>query len=163
VSGLSLGAVSTVLSTLGVGSAAGSASSAGNAASTASTAASAAAAAQPWVVIGAVVAGGVLFFATAMVANRLLRPQVLRPEKATTYESGVDPVGRGWAQTQIRYYLYAYLYVVFAVDAVYLFPWATVVEELGWATLAEMGVFLGVLAAGLLHAWRRGALRWSVS
>lgn len=120
-------------------------------------------AAQSWVVVGAVVAGGALFFAVAMVANRLMRPQLPRPEKITTYESGVDPVGRGWAQTQVRYYLYAYLYVVFAVDAVYLFPWATVVRQFGWATLAEMAVFLGVLAVGLLHAWRRGALRWSVS
>ena len=117
--------------------------------------------AEPWAVIGAVIAGGVLFFAAGMVANRLARPRVLRPEKFTTYESGVDPVGRGWAQTQVRYYLYAYLYVVFAVDAVYLFPWATVVKEFGWATLAEMGVFLGILAVGLLHAWRRGALKWT--
>jgi NADH-quinone oxidoreductase subunit A len=118
---------------------------------------------QSWVVVGAVVAGGALFFAAAMIANRLLRPRVPRPEKVTTYESGVDPVGRGWAQTQVRYYLYAYLYVVFAVDAVYLFPWATVVKDYGWATLGEMGAFLGVLAIGLLHAWRRGALKWSVA
>ncbi len=118
-------------------------------------------AAQPWAVVLAVTAGGALFFAVAMVANRLMRPRVPRAEKLTTYESGVDPVGQGWAQAQVRYYLYAYIYVIFAVDAVYLFPWATVVKVFGWATLAEMGVFLGVLAVGLLHAWRRGALRWS--
>ena len=53
----------------------------------------------------------------------------------------VDPVGSGWAQSQVRYFLYAFLYVVFAVDAVYLFPWATVVRKYGWPTLAEMGVF----------------------
>jgi NADH-quinone oxidoreductase subunit A len=116
--------------------------------------------ASAWLVIGAVVLIGVLFFATAMLANRLLRPRVRRPEKYTTYESGVDPVGRGWAQTQVRYFRYAFLYVIFAVDAVYLFPWATVVAKLGWASLAEMGLFLGVLALGLLFAWRRGALRW---
>ena len=105
--------------------------------------------------------GGVLFFAVAMIANRVLRPQVPTREKLSTYESGVDPVGRGWAQTHVRYYLYAFLYVVFAVDAVYLFPWAAVVERLGWATLAEMGVFLGILALGLLHAWRRRVLHWT--
>nr|WP_284289633.1 NADH-quinone oxidoreductase subunit A [Angustibacter aerolatus] len=82
--------------------------------------------------------------------------------RLTTYESGVDPVGSGWAQTNVRYYLYAYLYVVFAVDAMYLLPWATVLRlpGFGWRTLAEMGVFLGVLAVGLAHAWRRGLLRW---
>jgi NADH-quinone oxidoreductase subunit A len=116
---------------------------------------------QPYLVVGVVVAAGVLLFAAAMGAARLLRPAVPTPAKLTTYESGVDPVGEGWAQTQVRYYLYAFLYVVFAVDAVYLFPWATVVAGLGWAGVAEMAIFLGILAVGLLHAARTGALRWS--
>lgn len=102
-----------------------------------------------------------MFFVAAMVANRLLRPKAPTAEKLTTYESGVDPVGSGWAQTQVRYYLFAFLYVIFAVDAAYLFPWATVLERFGWATLAEMGIFIGVLALGLVHAWRRKALRWT--
>jgi len=62
----------------------------------------------------------------------------------------------------IRYYVFAYLYVVFAVDAVYLFPWATVFAAPGFGTttLVEMGVFVGVIALGLAYAWRRGVLRW---
>ena len=82
--------------------------------------------------------------------------------KLTTYECGVDPVGEGWAQTNVRYFLYAFLYVVFAVDAVYLFPWATVIRnaDLGLASLVEMGIFIGVLLVGLAHAARRGLLRW---
>ena len=116
--------------------------------------------AHPYVVVTAVLAAGVLLFTGALTANRLLRPVAPSPGKARTYECGVDPVGTGWSQTQIRYYLYAYLYVVFAVDAAYLFPWATVVADLGWATLAEMAVFLGILAVGLLYAWRKGVLRW---
>jgi NADH-quinone oxidoreductase subunit A len=100
------------------------------------------------------------FFAVGMIANRLLRPAVDRPEKVTTYESGVDPIGRGWSQVRIRYFFYAYLYVVFAVDAVYLFPWATVLRIYKMPTVIEMGVFLGILAVGLIHAWRRGALKW---
>lgn len=115
---------------------------------------------HPYVVVAAVLLAGVLFVAAGLGANRLLRPHVPTAEKLLTYESGVDPVGTGWAQTYVRYYLYAFLYVVFAVDAVYLFPWATVVGRLGWATVVEMAVFLGVLAVGLLHAWRRGALGW---
>jgi len=114
-----------------------------------------------YLVVAAVVAAGVLLFTGAMAAGRLLRPSAPGTEKALTYESGVDPVGSGWAQSQIRYYLYAFLYVIFAVDAVYLFPWVTVLREFGWATLAEMGVFLGIIAIGLLHAVRRGALRWT--
>jgi NADH-quinone oxidoreductase subunit A len=103
---------------------------------------------------------GVGFVAVGLGANRLLRPSRPTTAKLLTYESGVDPVGEDWAQTHVRYYVYAFLYVVFAVDAVFLFPWATVVRDFGWATVAEMGAFLGVLAVGLLHAWRRGALRW---
>jgi NADH-quinone oxidoreductase subunit A len=102
----------------------------------------------------------VLFVVAGLAANRLLRPAAPTREKIATYESGVDPVGRGWSQTQVRYYLYAFLYVLFAVDAVFVFPWATVVQAFGWATVAEMGAFVGILAVGLLHAYRRGALRW---
>jgi NADH-quinone oxidoreductase subunit A len=82
--------------------------------------------------------------------------------KLTTYECGVDPVGEGWAQTNVRYFLYAFLYVVFAVDAVYLFPWATVIRsaDLGMASLAEMAIFILVVLIGLAHAARRGLLRW---
>jgi NADH-quinone oxidoreductase subunit A len=116
---------------------------------------------QPYLVVAAVLAAGILLFAGAMAAGRVLRPSVPTAEKFLSYESGVDPVGSGWAQSQIRYYLYVFLYLVFAVDAVYLFPWVTVVARFGWATLAEMGVFLGIVALGLLHAFRRGALKWT--
>lgn len=116
-----------------------------------------------YIVVAAVIAAGVLFFTVGVLANRLLRPSVVTREKLVTYESGMDPVGTGWGQANVRYYLYAFIYVVFAVDAVYLFPWATVVEAFGWATVLEMTIFLGILAVGLLHAWRRGALSWTMS
>jgi NADH-quinone oxidoreductase subunit A len=113
-------------------------------------------------VAGAVLAGGFLFLA-AMVAGRLFAPHAPTPMKLKTYECGVDPVGEGWAQTNVRYFLYAFLYLIFAVDAVYLFPWATVIRnpELGMASLAEMGIFIGVLLIGLVHAARRGLLQWT--
>nr|WP_202511719.1 NADH-quinone oxidoreductase subunit A [Streptomyces sp. SID3343] len=103
------------------------------------------------------------FVAVAFAGGRLLRPSVPTREKLTTYECGVDPVGEGWAQVHIRYYLYAYLYVVFAVDAMYLFPWATVFDAPGFGTttLVEMFVFVGFLATGLLYAWRKGVLAWT--
>ncbi|MGW0227885.1 NADH-quinone oxidoreductase subunit A [Actinopolymorpha singaporensis] len=110
-----------------------------------------------------VVLAGVAFAAVAFGANRLLRPHRPTTEKLLTYESGVDPVGEGWAQTHVRYYVYAYLYVVFAVDAIFLFPWATVFAApgFGWSTLAEMFVFIGFIAVGLLYAWRKGVLTWT--
>jgi NADH-quinone oxidoreductase subunit A len=108
-----------------------------------------------------IVVAGVLMVAGMLTSNRLLRPTHPTREKLLTYECGVDPVGEGWAQVHVRYYVYAYLYVVFAVDAVFLFPWATVFAGLGWASVAEMGVFVGFLAVGLLYAWRKGVLTWT--
>ena len=105
---------------------------------------------------------GVLLFVVAMGARLILAPRAPTAMKLTTYECGVDPVGVGWAQSNVRYFLYAFLYVIFAVDAVYLFPWATVIRrpDLGAASLAEMAIFIGVLLVGLAHAARRGLLRW---
>jgi len=117
---------------------------------------------SPYVVVAAVVLVGLLLFVAAMGARALLAPRAPTHAKLKTYESGVDPVGQGWAQTQIRYFVYAFLYVIFAVDAVYLFPWALVIRSsgLGVASLVEIGVFIGVLLVGLAHAARRGLLRW---
>jgi NADH-quinone oxidoreductase subunit A len=86
-----------------------------------------------YVVVAGVVLAGLLLFVAAMAARRLQAPSAPTTEKLTTYESGVDPVGQGWAQTNVRYFLYAFLYVIFAVDAVYLFPWATVIRQSGSA------------------------------
>lgn len=117
---------------------------------------------SPYVVIAAVVVVGLLLFVAAMGARALLAPKAPTRAKLTTYESGVDPVGQGWAQTQVRYFVYAFLYVIFAVDAVYLFPWALVVRSssLGAVSLLEIAIFIGVLVVGLVHAARRGLLRW---
>src|SRR3954451_8753576 len=113
--------------------------------------------------VGILLVLGVAFVAAAFGANRLLSPYAPTPEKLLTYECGVDPVGEGWAHTQVRYYVYAFLYVVFAVDSIFLFPWATVFAAPGYgaATLVEMFIFLGFLAVGLLYAYKKGVLTWT--
>ena len=115
-----------------------------------------------YVAVAAVLGAGLLLVTVAMVVRRLLAPHAPHVGKLTTYESGVDPVGEGWAQTKVRYFVYAFLYVVFAVDAIYLFPWSYVLRsaEIGTASLVEMGIFIGVIVLGLAHAARRGLLRW---
>lgn len=90
----------------------------------------------------------------------LVRPNNPNREKLLTYESGVDPVGEGWSQSQIRYYVFALLFVIFDVEAVFIFPWATQLERYAGFGLVEMGVFVGVLLLGLVYAWRKGVLRW---
>ena len=89
-----------------------------------------------------------------------LRPTKPSPQKYITYESGVDPVGTGWSQSQIRYYLFALLFVMFDVEAVFIFPWAVRLEALAGFGLAEMAVFVVILALGLVYAWRKQVLRW---
>ena len=108
-----------------------------------------------------------IFGATAVVlvslllgVGRLVRPSKPSAEKLLPYESGVDAVGDGWSQSQIRYYIFAVLFVIFDVEAVFLFPWATRLETYGAFGLVEMGIFVAVLLLGLIYAWRKGLLRW---
>jgi NADH-quinone oxidoreductase subunit A len=108
-------------------------------------------------IFGAV--GVVLVFGTLALA-RLVRPDVPHPEKLTTYESGIDPIGQGWAQANVRYYIFALLFVIFDVEAVFLFPWALVFERLGTQAFIEMVVFIAILALALVYAIRKRVLDW---
>ena len=92
--------------------------------------------------------------------SALVRPNKPSVEKLTAYESGVDPVGDGWSQSQVRYYIFALLFVMFDVEAVFLFPWALRLEEFGTFGLLEMFVFVLILILGLVYAWRKKVLRW---
>jgi NADH-quinone oxidoreductase subunit A len=111
-------------------------------------------------VVLAVAVGGALLVGVAFTAARLVAPRRPLPAKLTTYECGMDPVGEGWSQTQVRYFLYAFLFVIFDVESVFLFPWAVIFEGLGYTAVVEMAIFIGILAVGLLYAWRKGVLRW---
>lgn len=111
-------------------------------------------------VVGTLALAGLLLCLAATAANAALRPSRPTPEKLLTYECGVDPVGTDWPQTRVRYYLYAFLYVVFAVESVFVFPWATVFAALGATSLVEMLVFIAILAVALLYAYRKGVLTW---
>ena len=99
--------------------------------------------------------GGLLLGVAALV-----RPNRPSAQKLIAYESGVDPVGDSWSQSQVRYYIFALLFVVFDVEAVFLFPWATQVERYGAFGLVSMGIVVFVLLLGLVEAWRKGVLRW---
>ena len=92
--------------------------------------------------------------------GRLVRPNRPQSEKYITYEAGSDPVG-GWGQSNVRYYVYALLFVIFDVEAVFIFPWAVNLESLGLFGLVEMVLFIALLAFGLVYAWRKGVLRWA--
>jgi NADH-quinone oxidoreductase subunit A len=93
--------------------------------------------------------------------GKIFRPTRPQEQKYLVYESGVDPVGSGWSQSQIRYYIYALLFVMFDVEAVFMFPWATRLEVYGVFGLIEMLIFVVILALGLLYAWRKKVLQWA--
>jgi len=112
------------------------------------------------VLLGVLVAGALLV-GVAFTTARLVAPHHPNYSKNTTYECGIDPVGEGWSQSQVRYYVYAFLFVIFDVESVFLFPWARVFQGLGYTAVVEMGLFIVILAVGLLYAWRKGVLRWA--
>jgi NADH-quinone oxidoreductase subunit A len=92
------------------------------------------------------------------VVGRILRPD-RRRAKYLTYESGVDPVGSGWTQSQVRYYIFAVLFVMFDVEAVFT-SLGHRARAFGTFGLVEMAVFIIILALGLAYAWRKKVLRW---
>lgn len=105
--------------------------------------------------------GAAVMMVGAMLgAGALLRPKRPQAQKYISYESGVDPVGTGWSQSQIRYYVFALLFVMFDVEAVFIFPWAVRLDALAVFGLIEMLVFIFILVLGLVYAWRKGVLRW---
>jgi NADH-quinone oxidoreductase subunit A len=113
-----------------------------------------------YITIGILVLVGLALVGVTLQLARLVRPNVPTPEKFTTYESGIDPIGRGWAQTNVRYYIFALLFVIFDVEAVFLFPWAIVFERLGTQAFIEMLIFIAILAFALLYAIRKKMLEW---
>ena len=109
-----------------------------------------------------------LLYAVIMLMNRLMRPSYPHSEKLTTYECGVDAVGTDWSQMNIRYYVFAFLFVIFDVESVFVFPWAVILGggDLEGTSLSatfvlvEMFVFIAILAVGLVYAWRKKVLVW---
>ncbi len=100
------------------------------------------------------VAGGIII-------NWLLMPYKPTPEKVMTYECGMDPVGDAHMRYNLRFYTYALMYVVFAVEAAFLFPWAVVFRSMeGLMPLVEAVIFIFILVLGLAYAWKKGDLKW---
>jgi len=115
---------------------------------------------RQYLAVAVLIGAGLLMVGGMLGLGRLVRPTRPQPEKYITYEAGSDPVG-GWGQSNVRYYVYALLFVMFDVEAVFIFPWAIRVEQLGVQSLISMIVFIVVLTLGLVYAWRKGVLRWA--
>jgi NADH-quinone oxidoreductase subunit A len=115
---------------------------------------------QDYITVGVFAAFGIILVAVALGASALLRPRNPTATKSQSYECGIDPVGGGWSQTHVRYYIFALLFLIFDVEAVFIFPWALRLESLGAFALVEMLIFIAILLAGLVYAVRKGVLAW---
>jgi NADH-quinone oxidoreductase subunit A len=115
--------------------------------------------------------GGILFLFITFAVSKLLRPHKPNAQKLSTYESGEEAIGSAWPQFNIRFYVIALMFLLFEIELVFLFPWATIFvnKELmqqtnnawGWFTLFEVVLFVVILALGLAYAWVKGYFDWT--
>ncbi len=103
---------------------------------------------------------GVIFSGGGILLSKALAKNSKNAQKGETYECGIPTTGTSWIQFNVGYYLFALIFLVFDVELVFLYPWATVVKETGLPALIEILIFMVVLFMGLLYAWRKGALKW---
>ena len=113
-----------------------------------------------YAVVYAMVLLGVAFATVTLVAAKLLRPRVEYARKLSTYECGIPAVGTTEVKLNIRFYVFALLFVLFDVETLYVYPWAVTARGLGPIAIAEMAVFIAILFLGLAYAWGKGALQW---
>lgn len=116
------------------------------------------------------IVGGTLFVVVAMLVAGLIRPHRPNADKTSTYESGEEPVGSGWTQFNLRFYVVALIFLLFEAEIIFLFPWSTVFAkktlmeqtngQWGWFAVTEAVIFIIILALGLAYAWVNHHLDW---
>jgi len=113
-----------------------------------------------WLYIGLFLIVGIIVPAAALILSRLLAPRKPNPIKQSTYECGIETVGENWVQFKAQYYIFALVFLIFDVETVFLFPWAITLKQLPLFAVLEGVLFILILVAGLVYAWRKGALDW---
>ena len=103
----------------------------------------------------------IIMVGLGMIASAILSPKSKNDQKAETYECGIPTEGPSWFQFKTGYYLFAILFLIFDVEAVFLFPWAVNVADGSDSAFWTMIVFIGILGAGLGYAWKKGVLQWN--
>lgn len=103
---------------------------------------------------------GMVFLPLVLFLCRLVAPHNPVPDKFTTYECGMIPMGTYWSHFHVRYYIFALLFVIFKIEIVFLYPWAVFFRSLGLSGFVKMIIFLAILFLGLLYAWKKGVLKW---
>lgn len=102
----------------------------------------------------------VVFASIALFLSWLIQPKSPNKTKNSTYECGMTPIGDSKIQFSSKYYMYALLFIIFDIEAVFLFPWAIAFKKFGIYALTEAFLFIAILVIGLIYAWKKGALKW---
>ena len=125
-----------------------------------------------WTAVIAAVAIGLVAMGVMFMASKILAPHRPSADKAIPYESGIRPTPFTWSQHHIRYYVFAILFLIFDVEAVFLFPWAVVFldvkngvgtafsQGVANAVFYEMLIFIAILLFGIVYGWKKGVLQW---
>lgn len=113
-----------------------------------------------WQFIGLFLVLSPIFPLAPVILNHFLGPRKPNPLKQSTYECGIETVGDSWIQFKVQYYIFALIFVVFDVEAVFLFPIAAAYDLMSLFAVFEVALFVIILAVGLAYAWRAGALEW---
>lgn len=103
---------------------------------------------------------GAFLVVAGLAVALILAPRSYNFQKSETYECGLPTKGTSWMQFRVGYYLYAILFLMFDVEILFLFPWATIVRSLGMTGLISIFIFIAILGLGLAYAWRKGILKW---
>ena len=114
-----------------------------------------------WLYIGLFLIVALIIPTVAVLLPRLLAPRKPNPIKQETYECGIETVGETWVQFKGQYYIYALVFLVFDIETIFLYPWAVAFDKLELFMVVEGILFIAILLAGLVYAWRKGALEWA--
>jgi len=108
-----------------------------------------------------------LFFVLAVgfalfviVASAFIGKRKITPQKMIPYECGMDPVGPARSPFSVKFYIIAMLFIIFDIEAIFLYPWAVIFRDLKIFGLVEMAVFIAILLVGFIYVWKKGALEW---
>lgn len=115
---------------------------------------------EEWVFILVFLLLAPIFPLVALIIPRIIAPRKPNPIKIQTYECGIETVGDTWVQFRVQYYIFALVFLIFDVETVFLFPWAVGLDRLPLFAVFEGILFVLILVAGLVYAWRKGALQW---
>ena len=111
-----------------------------------------------FILVGTLV--GVASLASTRIFSTLLGLQRPDAEKLSPYECGFEAFEDARMKFDVRYYLVAILFILFDLEIAFLFPWAVVLQEIGWFGFSAMFIFLGILVLGFIYEWKKGALEW---